>query len=87
MKNKNEGIEIISYADCRGSNLYNITLSKNRSLAVKRYLNQKGVAKSQIKTKSLGATNFVNNCYQPDLCSEKEHSLNRRAEFQFYPIK
>jgi outer membrane protein OmpA-like peptidoglycan-associated protein/tetratricopeptide (TPR) repeat protein len=87
MKNENEAIEIISYTDCRGSNQYNITLSKNRSLAVKRYLTLKGVETRQIKTKSLGATNFVNNCYQPDLCSEKEHSLNRRAEFQFKPIK
>ena len=87
IKNNNEAIEIISYADCRGSNTYNLTLSKNRSLAVKKYLTLKGVAMRQIITKSLGATNFVNNCYQPDLCSEEEHSLNRRTEFQFSPIK
>lgn len=86
-KNTKEGIEISSYADCRGSDQYNINLSRNRSLAVKRYLNMKGVAKSQIRTKSLGATSFVNNCYQADLCSEEEHSLNRRAEFQFFPLK
>ena len=86
-KNTKEGIEISSYADCRGSDQYNINLSRNRSLAVKRYLNMKGVAKGQIRTKSLGATSFVNNCYQADLCSEEEHSLNRRAEFQFFPLK
>ena len=76
-------IVISSYADCRGGNQYNINLSKNRSNAVRNYLISKGVSSKQIQTKSLGATNFVNNCYQADLCSEKEHSLNRRSEFQF----
>lgn len=86
LSEKDTVIEINAYADCRGSNQYNLTLSKNRSNAVKRYLINKGVSSNQIKTKSLGATNFVNNCYQADLCSEKEHSLNRRAEFQFFSL-
>jgi len=83
---KDTAIEISSYADCRGTSQYNIILSKNRSLSIKKYLIAKGVATNQIKTKSLGATNFVNNCYQADLCSEQEHSLNRRSEFQFISI-
>ena len=83
---KDTAIEISSYADCRGTSQYNIILSKNRSLSIKKYLISKGVATNQIKTKSLGATNFVNNCYQADLCSEQEHSLNRRSEFQFISI-
>ncbi len=76
-------IEIRSYADCRGSKSYNINLSTNRGMAIKKYLNKKGVLKSQIITKSLGATNFVNNCYQADLCTEDEHGENRRSEFEF----
>ncbi len=52
-------------------------------MAIKKYLNKKGVLKSQIITKSLGATNFVNNCYQADLCTEDEHGENRRSEFEF----
>jgi hypothetical protein len=30
----------------------------------------------------LGATSFVNNCYKPELCSEEEHAVNRRSEFE-----
>ena len=75
-------ILIKSYADCRGGNSYNVSLSKERSSAVKKYLVSKGVKDERITTKSLGATSFVNNCYKPELCSEEEHAVNRRSEFE-----
>ena len=75
-------ILIKSYADCRGGNSYNVSLSKERSSAVKQYLISKGVKDKRITTKSLGATSFVNNCYKPELCSEEEHAVNRRSEFE-----
>jgi len=75
-------ILIKSYADCRGGSSYNIALSKERSSSVQQYLISKGVKDNRITTKSLGATSFVNNCYKPELCSEKEHAVNRRSEFE-----
>lgn len=75
-------ILIKSYADCRGGNSYNVSLSKERSSSVQQYLILKGVKEDRITTKSLGATSFVNNCYKPELCSEKEHAVNRRSEFE-----
>lgn len=73
---------IKSYADCRGGDKYNISLSWKRSSAVKQYLIAHGINEKRIRTKSMGATNFVNNCYKPEMCSEEEHALNRRSEFE-----
>ena len=75
-------ILIKSFADCRGGNSYNLALSAERSSAVKQYLISKGIAEKRVTTKSLGATNFANNCYKPELCTEQEHAANRRSEFE-----
>lgn len=81
-ENKKAIITIKSYADCRGPDKYNVSLSWKRSKAVKEYLIQKGISSNQILTESYGATNFVNNCATPEACSESEHALNRRSEFE-----
>lgn len=75
-------VTIKSYADCRGPNKYNISLSYKRSLAVKNYLIDSGVRGTRILTESLGATNFVNNCTTDEACTEAEHAMNRRSEFE-----
>lgn len=74
-------LEIKAYADCRGSEQINLKLSIARSKSVKDYLIAKGINTTRILTQSMGATNFVNNCYKPEMCTEEEHALNRRAEF------
>jgi len=81
-KNRKATVTIKSYADCRGPEKYNISLSYKRSKAVKEYLIQNGVKGNRILTESLGASNFVNNCTTGDACSENEHALNRRSEFE-----
>jgi outer membrane protein OmpA-like peptidoglycan-associated protein/protocatechuate 3,4-dioxygenase beta subunit len=80
--NKDAVITIRSYADCRGPVKYNVSLSWKRSKAVREYLVKNGISSSRILTESLGATNFVNNCSTPEACSESEHALNRRSEFE-----
>lgn len=81
-KNPNATITVKSYADCRGNDKYNVSLSWKRSKAVKEYLIEKGIKSNRILTESLGATNFINNCTTPDACTEEEHALNRRSEFE-----
>ncbi len=81
-ENVNALLFIKSYADCRGPDKYNTSLSWLRSKAVKEYLVNKGIEPERIGTKSMGATNFVNNCIQPADCTEKEHAVNRRSEFE-----
>ena len=47
-------ISIESHTDSKGSEEYNMRLSKNRAIAVKEYLVQKGVASNRLKTKGHG---------------------------------
>ena len=35
----------------------------------------------------MGATNYVNNCYNDESCTEAEHRENRRCEFQINDVK
>lgn len=75
-------VEVRAFADCRGTDAYNKTLTKRRADAVKNYLVAKGVKSSRIKIDPKGKGNYVNNCYTPESCAEEEHGMNRRAEFQ-----
>jgi len=75
-------VHIKSYTDCRGGDSYNKSLSWKRSRSVKQYLMSKDIDEIRILTISMGATNFINNCYKPELCSEAEHALNRRSEIE-----
>lgn len=84
MKSKPDiNLHIRSYADCRGSAKANEKLTENRSKAVRDYMVDAGIDKKRLTTQSMGATNFVNNCVRPDDCTEEEHALNRRSEFEF----
>lgn len=86
-KRPNTDVYIKSYADCRGSDRANEKISEARSKAVRKYLERKKVPKDRIFTKSMGATNFVNNCVTSSACSEEEHALNRRSEFELIDRK
>lgn len=79
----NVKLHVRSYADCRGSKKLNKKLTEKRSEAVKKYIVDQGIGKKRVTTESMGATNFVNNCVRPNDCTEEEHALNRRSEFQF----
>ena len=74
-------VEVKAYADCRGSVAYNKVLTNRRANSVKQFLVSKGVSASQITTQGMGKGDYVNNCYEPDMCSEEEHGQNRRADF------
>lgn len=76
-------LHIRSYADCRGSTSANKKLTAKRSKSVVKYMVSKGISKKRLTSESMGKTNFVNNCIRPKDCSEEEHGLNRRSEFEF----
>jgi outer membrane protein OmpA-like peptidoglycan-associated protein/5-hydroxyisourate hydrolase-like protein (transthyretin family) len=81
-KNPKAIVTIRAYADCRGTDITNNKLTTRRAQAVKDYLTANGIPASQIKTIAKGKGNYVNNCYEPDSCTEDEHALNRRSEFE-----
>jgi outer membrane protein OmpA-like peptidoglycan-associated protein len=59
-----------------GNEKHNEKLSVKRAEAVKKYLTQKGIESSRMKTKGLGASNPM-----AENTSEEGKSLNRRIEF------
>jgi peptidoglycan-associated lipoprotein len=53
-ENKNVYLEIQGHTDATGSDMYNYKLGEERAEAVRRYLNQKGVALNRMSTISYG---------------------------------
>lgn len=80
-QNPDVRIEIRSYTDCRGSDDYNILLSKRRANAVKEYLTEKDVSEGRMTTRGLGESVLVNDCTDGVKCTEEEHAANRRTTF------
>jgi outer membrane protein OmpA-like peptidoglycan-associated protein len=58
-ENKNVYLEIQGHTDATGSDMYNYKLGEERAEAVRRYLNQKGVALNRMSTISYGKTEPV----------------------------
>lgn len=82
LQHKDIGILIYGFADSRGTEAYNITLSKNRATQVKEYLLKKGVPAKQIKlTSGKGEQFLTNNCTNDATCDDVTHEQNRRVEF------
>ena len=79
-------IQVNSYADCRGSNEYNLKLSIKRNESVLNYIHQRIEKSERVFGKGLGEENIEslgikNEC---PCCSitEEEHQQNRRTEFK-----
>lgn len=73
---------LTSHTDSRASNSYNDRLSKKRSMSVSQYLVKRQVPGSRITTNHHGEKELVNDCIDNNPCSEENHQLNRRTEFQ-----
>ena len=70
-------IEIAGHTDKIGSSDFNLSLSRNRALAVVKYLTGKGIRKERLKAEGYGET-------KPMATNDDElegRSLNRRVEF------
>ena len=85
--NKTRTCNVYGFTDCRGTQDYNLRLSKNRAQTVRVYLSYKGISMKRTFNIPMGSTNYVNNCYQDEDCTEAEHRENRRCEFQINDIK
>jgi outer membrane protein OmpA-like peptidoglycan-associated protein len=77
-KNPDAKLEIASYTDNRGSDAYNVKLSKKRTQSVVNYLTSKGVAKDRIKATGNGKADSA--CTKGEKCTEKEYALDRYTE-------
>lgn len=75
-------IKIESHTDSRGSDSYNLKLSKRRAEATKKYIISQGIKEGRIESAiGYGETQLINNCENGVECSEQKHDRNRRSEF------
>jgi outer membrane protein OmpA-like peptidoglycan-associated protein/tetratricopeptide (TPR) repeat protein len=74
-------LEIIieSHTDSKGSDEYNLRLSKLRAASAFKYLTDNGVRKELIEYTGFGETQLLNHCDDDVECNDEEHALNRRS--------
>lgn len=76
--NQDIKVRVEGHADQRGKAAYNVKLAKNRAQAVSKYLQERGVSRSNIEIVSFGAENPVDAG-----TTEEAYAKNRRAELYF----
>jgi outer membrane protein OmpA-like peptidoglycan-associated protein len=78
-------IEIGSYTDCSGREVYNQSLSEKRAIASLNYIKDKITNPERIYGKGYGETKLLNDCNCDDsffsTCPDDENQKNRRTEF------
>lgn len=74
-------IEISAHTDSRGSQDYNLKLSRRRAESVVRYLSEKGIDARRLTAKGYGKSRLINHCRDEQPCPEAGHQANRRTEF------
>jgi len=72
-------IRIESHTDSRGSDEYNMLLSKKRARAAFDYVVSKGVDPNRLLYQGFGETKLLNRCSNGVDCTEEEHEVNRRS--------
>lgn len=72
-------IRIESHTDSRGSDDYNMLLSKKRAKAAFDYIVSKGIEPTRLLYQGYGETRLLNNCTNGVNCTEEQHEVNRRS--------
>lgn len=72
-------IKVESHTDSKGSDEYNLRLSKMRAKSAYDYLISMGINPLAIEYTGFGETQLLNHCDDGVECSEEEHSINRRS--------
>ena len=77
-------VELSSHTDSRGSDKYNMRLSKNRAKSCVEYIISKGISNKLITAQGYGETRLVNRCSNGVPCTKEEHQANRRTELKLF---
>lgn len=72
-------IRIESHTDSRGSDDYNMLLSKKRARGAFDYLVSKGIDPNRMLYHGYGETRLLNNCSNGVPCTDEQHEVNRRS--------
>ncbi len=81
-RNRKATVYIGAHADARGTREYNKRLSDRRADAIVQYLRSKSIEVSRIEAFGFGEELILNTCSDGVVCSDEEHSRNRRAEIK-----
>ncbi len=81
-RNKNTTLFIGAHADSYGTTAYNKQLSDRRAKSVSDFFTERGIARSRIEAVGFGEELLLNQCSDGVVCSDVEHSMNRRAEIK-----
>jgi outer membrane protein OmpA-like peptidoglycan-associated protein len=80
-------IELRSHTDARGSDEFNSKLSQARADSAVEELANHGVDKSRLSGVGYGEKALLNECDDGIICSEPEHSINRRTEIKLKKVE
>lgn len=72
-------MRIESHTDSRGSDEYNMLLSKKRAKAAYDYVVSKGIDSKRLLYHGYGETRLLNKCANGVECTEEQHEVNRRS--------
>ncbi|UOY06080.1 OmpA family protein [Muricauda sp. SCSIO 64092] len=75
-------LEVSSHTDARGTDEYNLWLSKRRVKRTVDYFSSNGIGSERIVSKALGEEKLTNECDDRVYCTEEKHGKNRRSEFK-----
>ncbi len=79
--NKKAKIEVAGHSDSKGSDQYNLALSKRRAESVANYLTSKGISSNRIKTVGYGESKPIASNENPDGSDNADgRAKNRRTE-------
>ena len=78
--NKNSYAIVNGHTDIRGSNVYNLGLSKERADYVKNLIISHGIAEKHVRTYFFGESQVLKECEHPVKCDDSVHQENRRVE-------
>lgn len=76
-------LQMTFHADARGTDAFNLELSKARAEEVITYLGKSGITRGRISSKFVGESQPLNDCGDLSDCDELIHQINRTAEFKF----
>lgn len=74
-------VAVNSHTDSRGTDTYNLKLSKLRAKTTTEYMMAKGIDALRIIGKGFGESHLLNDCDDNTKCTDEKHEQNRRAEF------
>lgn len=74
-------VEVAAHTDAKGSDQYNLDLSKRRAASTLEYLVSQGIDRKRLISIGYGEMQPLNDCVEDSDCTEAEYDINRRCEF------